>query len=149
MPRLLSILLASAALGCNGPIFVFPGGRLSGEPTATPAEWRFAGDYGTAQLETRPEDPYSVNVTYTVVQGALYVNAGGTESRWVGYLQENPLVRLRLEGALYDLAAERVTDPTEIAAFGRAWTSQSMFRRDPTGFDEVWVYRLVPRMTGS
>ena len=54
-------------------------------------------------------------------------------------------MRLRLDGVLYDLRAERVIDPEEIAAFGKAWTNQSMFRRDPSGLDEVWVYRLVPR----
>lgn len=34
---------------------------------------------------------------------------------------------------------------SEIAAFGKAWTDQSMFRRDPTQLDEVWLYRLVKR----
>ena len=41
--------------------------------------------------------------------------------------------------------AERVTDSAEIAAFGEAWTSQSVFRRDPRELDEVWLYRLAPR----
>jgi hypothetical protein len=60
-------------------------------------------------------------------------------------IASNPLVRLRMDGALYDLKAERVVDADETAAFGEAWTNQSMFRRDPTGLDEVWLYRLVPR----
>ncbi len=57
----------------------------------------------------------------------------------------DPRVRLRMDGVLYDLRAERVTDSAEIAEFAAAWTSQSMFRRDPTALDEVWLYRLVPR----
>lgn len=61
------------------------------------------------------------------------------------HMTVNPLVRLRLEGSLYDLRADRVTDDAEIAAFGKAWTDQSMFRRDPAELDEVWVYRLVAR----
>ncbi len=50
-----------------------------------------------------------------------------------------------MDGVLYDLRTERVLDADEIAAFAEAWTSQSMFRRDPTGLDEVWIYRLVSR----
>ena len=50
-----------------------------------------------------------------------------------------------MDGVLYDLSAERVTDPDEIAVFAKAWTSQSMFRRDPAGLDEVWLYRLISR----
>jgi hypothetical protein len=57
----------------------------------------------------------------------------------------NPDVRLRLEGVIYELRADRVTAPAEIAGFAQAWTSQSMFRRDPTELDEVWIYRLRAR----
>ena len=90
-------------------------------------------------------DPYSVNIAFTVLDGRLYINAGDTETQWVKNIASNPLVRLRMDGALYDLRAERVMDADEIAAFAGAWTSQSMFRRDPTGLDEVWIYRLVSR----
>jgi hypothetical protein len=38
-----------------------------------------------------------------------------------------------------------VTDEGEIAKFGKAWTDQSMFRRDPSELEEVWLYRLAPR----
>ena len=143
--RLVSILLIFTVLGCNGPTMLLPGGALDGEARSAPSDWAFAGDYGTVQLETRPEDPYSVNIAFTVIDGRLYINAGGTETRWVKNLTLNPLVRLRMDGALYDLRAERVTGADEIAAFAKAWTSQSLFRRDPTGYDEVWIYRLVSR----
>ena len=143
--RLLALPLVLAALGCNGPIGLLPGGELDGEARSAPADWAFAGDYGTVQLESRPEDPYSVNIAFTVLDGRLYINAGDTETQWVKNIASNPLVRLRMDGALYDLRAERVMDADEIAAFAGAWTSQSMFRRDPTGLDEAWIYRLVSR----
>ena len=57
----------------------------------------------------------------------------------------NPAVRLRIDSALYDLRAERATDGATVAAFAKAWTSQSTFRRDPTELDVVWIYRLVAR----
>ena len=141
----LAVVLAFLTQGCNGPVFVLPGGSLDGEVRATPADWSFAGDYGTVQLETRPDDPYSVNIAYTVVDGRLYINAGDTETQWVKNMDGDPRVRLRLDGALYELRAERIADEGEIAVFGKAWTDQSMFRRDPTELDPVWLYRLVAR----
>lgn len=143
--RLLALPLILAALGCNGPMGLLPGGELNGEARPAPADWAFAGDSGIVQLETRPEDPYSVNIAFTVLGGRLYINAGDTETQWVKNIASNPQVRLRLDGVLYDLRAERVMDADEIAAFAGAWTSQSMFRRDPTRLEGVWLYRLVSR----
>ncbi len=143
--RLLPLMLVVTALGCNGPFVVFPGGALEGDVRPAPADWAFAGDYGFIQLETRPEDPYSVNIVYTVMKGQLYINAGDTETQWVKNMNEDPLVRLRLDGKLYELRATRVTDNTEITAFGEAWTAQSMFRRDPSKLDLVWIYRVAGR----
>ncbi|MBW2363356.1 MAG: hypothetical protein JRG84_20865 [Deltaproteobacteria bacterium] len=61
----LSLLVALATSGCNGPFGLLPGGALEGEARPLPPEWSFAGDYGTAQLQTKPEEPYSVNLAYT------------------------------------------------------------------------------------
>ena len=86
-----------------------------------------------------------MNLVYTRMDGVLYVNAGDTETQWVVNMSEDPDVRLRIDGAIYPLRAERCTDAEEIARFGRVWTAQSRFRRDPSDLDEVWIYRLVPR----
>lgn len=143
--RLLPLLAVLTTAGCNGPFLLLPGGKLEGESAPVPTDWAFAGDAGTVQIETRPEDPYSVNVAYTVLEGRLYVNAGDSETRWARNIAADPRVRLRMGGMLYELRAERVQDADEIAAFGRAWTGQSIFRRDPTRLDEVWLYRLASR----
>ncbi len=143
--RLLALLLVLAGSGCDGPFALLPGGQLDGEVKPAPSDWAFAGDSGTVQLETRSEAPYSGNVAYTVVAGQLYINAGDTETQWVKNMTASPLVRLRMDGALYQLRAARVTDTAEISKFGEAWTIQSVFRRDPAKLDEVWVYRLVAR----
>ncbi len=140
-----AVLLLAASAGCSGPTFLLPGGKLDGEVKPAPSDWAFVGEYGTAQIETRPADPYSVNVGFTVLDGRVYVNAGDTETQWVKNIGADPRVRLRIDGDLYDLRAERVTDSAETAAFAKAWTSQSTFRRDPSQFDEAWIYRLVQR----
>ena len=143
--RLVSSLLAVIALACNGPLGLLPGGKLAGESRSTPSDWSGVAKSGTVQLETRPEDPYSVNISYRVLDGVLYINAGDTETEWVKNIAVNPDVVLRLDGSLYSLRAQRVSDPAEIARFGKEWTGQSMFLRDPANFDEVWVYRLTSR----
>lgn len=140
------LVVVLAVSGCSGPFGLLPGGLLDGEARSAPGDWGFAGGYGTAQLETQPDDPYSVNLAFTVLDGRLYINAGDTETQWVKNMTADPLVRLRIEGTIYLLRAERVTDRAEIATFGKVWASQSRFLRDPAELeDEVWVYRLVAR----
>jgi hypothetical protein len=143
--RCLLLALSVASLGCNGPFLLLPGGALSGEATPVPADWSFAGSAGTAQLETRGDAPYSVNIAYTVVGGALYINAGDTETQWVKNIAAEPNVRLRIDDALYDTRAGRVSDAAEIDAFAEAWSNQSFFRRDPRKLERVWIYRIVAR----
>ena len=143
--RLVSSLLAVIALACNGPLGLLPGGKLAGESRSMPSDWKGVSKSGTVQLETRPEDPYSVNISYRVLDGVLYINAGDTETEWVKNIAVNPDVVLRMDDSLYSLRAQRVSDPGEIARFGKEWTGQSMFLRDPANFDEVWVYRLTSR----
>jgi len=144
---LLSTLVAGV-LACSGPLAVLPGGQLPGqlaEAGAVPTDWSVAGEYGFFKLETRPSDPYSVNIAFTVVGGALYAYAGATETQWVKNMEKNPLVVVGMDGTLYPLRATRVTDSNEIEEFGAAWTSQNSFHRDPKDSEEVWLYRLSRR----
>ena len=142
--RLLSLLLFIAVSGCNGPFMLLPGGELDGEVKPSPSDWSFIEGYGMSELETRPEDPYSVNVAVTVIEGTLYINAGDTETEWVKNMEADPLVRLRIHGEVYELKAHRVTDDAEMQAFAVEWTKNS-WARDPTTLEEVWVYRLEAR----
>jgi len=110
-----SILLAA----CGGPVGPFAGGRLSGDVERDPiADWSFANQYALMQVETRPENPYSVNVHFYVVEGRLYIEAGRDRSfsRWRRLLWENPDVRVRFGERVYEVTAVEVTDPEEIAA---------------------------------
>jgi hypothetical protein len=130
--------------GCGGPVAVFPGGALDGPVKPTPASFAFAEDAGTIQLETRPEAPYSVNIACAVVGDDLYVSAGDNRSQWVENMEANPLVRLRIDGDVYELRSQRVTDDAEMRAFADEWTKHS-WARDPTTLDEVFVYRMEAR----
>ncbi len=122
---LLALLLVS---GCGGPFLVFPGGALSGEVVNEPvADWSFADDR-FIELETRPADPYSVQLNYFVRDGKLYIDPA-EDRRWHDYIREDPNVRARLGGKVYPLRAVLVGKPGEIE-----------------GFDaDRFVYRLDPR----
>ena len=143
--RIFPLFISGFVLACGGPLGLLPGGKLAGPVEPPPADWSAAGEYGHIELETRPEDPYSVNIAYTVMDGQLYANAGDTETQWVQNIADDPRVLIRMDDVLYPLMAERVTDADEIARFGKAWTSQGYFYRDPAELGEVWVYRLLPR----
>jgi hypothetical protein len=139
------LLVALLTLACRGPFLLLPGGKLSGEVKPAPQSFAFAKDAGTIQLETHPEEPYSVNVSGVVVNDGLYVNAGDTRTKWVQNIDVSPLVRARVKGDVYELKARRVTEKAEIDAFSVAWLDLGAMRRDPRKLGEVWIYELEPR----
>lgn len=140
------LLLSILACSCGGgPFLLFSGGKLDGQVKPTPASFALPGNRQTIQLETRPEDPYSVNVSGAVVEGQLYVSAGDTLSRWAANIEANPLVRARVAGSIYELRARRVVEKPELQAFAVVWTSGNTWSRDPLKLGEVWVYQLGPR----
>jgi len=141
--RSIAFVFLALIMGCSGPLPFMSGGELSGEEEPAPKEWVFEEDFGVIQLETRPDDPYSVNIAYTQRAGRLYIYAGDTETQWVQNMQDNPLVRLRHSDVIYTLRAERVLDPDEISNFAEAWNDASIFHRDPAELDEVWLYYLT------
>lgn len=143
-PTLIVTLALPALWACGGPFAVFPGGALDGPVKPAPGSFEFARDAGTVQLETNPLDPYSVNIACAVADEKLYVSAGENQSQWVENMEADPRVRIRIKGDIYELNARRVTDATEMQAFADEWMKNS-WARDPTQFEEVWVYNLVAR----
>ena len=121
-------LVGVCVTACGGPLLVFPGGRLSGEEVAEPVEdWSFVTD-SFVDLETRPDDPYSVELNYFVKDGNLYIDPAEGR-RWLEYLRADPNVRARFGGKVYPLTAVLVGQPGELP-----------------GFDaDRFVYRLDPR----
>ena len=136
------LLMLSA---CDGPFIFMAGGELSGTVAETPDTWELERDSAVAQLETRPEEPYSVNFTYVQMNGRFYVYAGDTRTNWVQHIEQNPLVRVRVEDTIYPARAVRVMSADELTEFAAVWTSLSSFQRDPLAFEEVWLYRLEAR----
>ena len=126
----LAIALAVAA--CGGPFLAIPGGRLAGDVVTTPiADWSFA-DETWLELETRLDDPYSVQLNYFVRDGKLYIDPAEGRT-WLDHLRADPRARVRLSGKVYPVAAVLAGKPGELAGF------------DP----ERFVYRLDSRSEGG
>ena len=149
----LSLVLLLQVVGC-GPIGPIPGGRLSGELGPRPsADWRFAEDEKTAQLETRPEDPHSVNTWFVSLGPDLYVPTSmilgpkdPTDRTWVTHVVANPMVRIRLGDHLYERVAIRVTDAPEYdRARDALETKYGIDRSERDPEREIWIFRLDAR----
>ena len=126
--RLVSIQLVSIWLvGCGGPFLVIPGGELSGEVVSDRVEdWSFATD-SFVDLETRPEDPYSVELNYFVKQGKLYVDPAEGRT-WLAHIRADPRVRVRFGDRIYPLTAVLVGRPGELEGFD---SDRFVYRLDP------------------
>jgi len=150
---LLVSIVALGVLGC-GPIGPLPGGRLSGEvgpPDAS--DWSAVAQEQTLHLETRPEDPHSVNTWFVVLGPRLYVPTSmirgpkdPAERDWVANVQADPNVRLRIDGIVYERTAKRVEAGAEYDDARAAL--EKKYKRDPEDRDPervIWIFRMDPR----
>ncbi|MBW2359701.1 MAG: hypothetical protein JRG84_02250 [Deltaproteobacteria bacterium] len=145
MRSLTLLMLCLLTIGCE-PIVMIPGGALSGEVQRTPESWAFTDAVKVVQLETRPVDPYSVNIWVTAMEEALYIAAGGgEETEWVHHLREDPFVRLRVGEAIYELRVARADDAATRAAFLEAAKKKYNFDPEDEGASKAILYRLDRR----
>ena len=104
------------AIACGGPIGIVPGGALSGEEATANAWTEVVSDSGTLELETRPEDPYSVRVGYVFRAGNVYIDPA-EDRAWYQNLKADPSVRVRFDNRVYRARAVPVTDAAELEGF--------------------------------
>ena len=139
------LFVVGLVVGCGGPFLLLPGGVLEGTTLATPSDWAFTDAVSTVQVETRPEDPYSINIWAVALDESLYLHAGGNRTAWVEILEVNPLVRVAVEGSIYELAAVRVEEKDEFARFADAYETKYGTRPRNEKIEEIYVYRLSGR----
>ena len=106
-------VLLLTLVGCGDPISMLPGGALSGQVAAPPADWTALANVDTIQVEFRPSDPYSHNIWAVGIGHDLYIATGADGTRWTPFVAADPLVRARIGTALYELSAAAVTDAVE------------------------------------
>ena len=136
---------ALVTLAC-GPIVMVPGGELSGEVVPAPASWDFTDEVDTVQLETRPSDPYSVNIWALAIADSIYVVAGGgDETTWARHIEADPRVRLRVNDKLYELTAVAANSDADRALFLTAAKKKYDFDSEGENTEKAVLYRLNPR----
>ncbi len=120
-------LSAALLLACGGPLLIIPGGALAGTVVTEPVDdWSFVSDH-FVDLETRPEDPYSVELNYVVREGKLYIDPAEGRT-WLEHIRSNPLVRVRFGDEVYPLEAVLVGRPGELEGFD---ADRFIYRLDP------------------
>ena len=142
--RLIAAPLFLLISGC-GPFLLLPGAKLNGATAAVPSDWSITDEVNTVQLETNPEDPYSVNIWAVGMGPLLYAHAGANRSRWVENMEDNPDVRLRVAGEIYDLRASRVEGQDEFDRFSDAYQQKYGSRPRNENVDEAYLFRLEGR----
>jgi hypothetical protein len=142
-----TILIALAAVvtltGCD--FIPFSGGKLEGKLAQAPADWAAIARPDVIRLETQPSDPYSVKLWIVGKGPLLYVHAGANRAAWVEHIEADANVRLLIDGNLYELVAERVTDPGEFDAFGDLYEAKYGHRPRNEDVDQAYLFRLGAR----
>ena len=131
--------------GCSSESLPFAGGELEGREVPAPEDWTQVAKREIVQLETRPEDPYSVNI-WVISQGPyLHIFAGGTRAEWVDHIDANADVRLKIGEEIYLLRAQRVLDADEFERFARGWKSKYGRRPWNEDVNDTYLFRLTAR----
>lgn len=130
----------------DGPLGPIPGGALVGPVNSNPnPEWSNLEQ--VIELEIRPEKPWSLSVWNAVIDGELYVpSAMGARRRWTAVALEEPMVRVRTRGQIYERRIEKVEDPALRLRIGRAIAERyGATSPESAETDTTWYFRLAPR----
>lgn len=132
MPRALRFVLPLLVtlVACGGPLGIIPGGELSGTEASASSWSGVVSESGTLELETRPEDPYSVRIGFVLRDGKVYIDPA-EERGWYQHLKANPSVRVRIHERVYRARAVAVTDPAELEGFDPERRVQRLELVDP------------------
>ena len=136
-------LFACLLLAACGPIFMIPGGALSGTVTPAPDDWSFTEAIENFQLETRPSDPHSVTIWGVAMNEHFYVGTS-PDTAWGQYVADDPRVRLRAGDELYELRAEP-GDPAERDAVWAAIQRKYDYALEAEQKESGIFFRLVAR----
>ncbi len=133
------IVIISLLASCTDPIVMVPGGKLKGLVTPAPSTWSEVP--GVVQLEVQPSDPYSLNIWAVVSNGNLHVATRA--AKWVPMLEASREVRVKIDGKIYELRADRLTESAELENVAKAYMNK--YELEEPMQPETSVYRLKAR----
>ncbi len=97
------------------------------------------------QIETDPDDPYSVNVWAVGIGADVYVATGEDGTNWTERIEGDPSVRLRTNGNIFPLRASAVTEMAERERVVKAYLKKYGVDDDEGWVDTGKIYRLDRR----
>ncbi len=133
----------------DGPLGPIPGGHMSGPVNADPhPDWSQVER--VIELEIRPSKPWSLSIWAVEVDGELYSPSGfGARRRWPTVALQDPRVRIRSHGQVYERTLERVTDAALKQKLRAAVAARYGFDADNDARDETtWFFHYAPRAPG-
>jgi hypothetical protein len=143
------MIVALLAAGCIDPQDRRPGLWLRGTETSEAiSDWTFTDAHPEIAIEVRT--PYGLRHSVTIVcaqrDGQLYVGARNPATkRWVSYVQNDPAVRLGMDGTIYPVRLEPLASSEEREAVVRAYAEK--YQRPllpPEERPEILYFRVVP-----
>lgn len=137
------IVVATLLVGCGGPLAVIPGGKLSGQAQTPPLDWTDVPEI--IQLETRPSDPYSINIWSVGIGRDLYIGTSADGTTWSEFIDANSKVRVRIGSSLYELNTTSVNDPQERSDVVAAYVSKYDLDGEDNWVETGLIFRLDRR----
>jgi hypothetical protein len=147
----IALLGAAALFGGLGPLAMVPGGVLWGELRAPRSDWSFTDAVREIQVQTHVGPlPWSVTTWVLSEGGELFVAASDCDRVWTRRVTADPEVRIRIDGAIYELRARRENDPAVGARIAPVVLHKylgiaSDSARFVAGESRGCVFRLEPR----
>lgn len=138
-------MATTAGLLTSCDLIPFSSGELSGTLQSIPDSWTNKATAKVIELETNPEDPYSVKLWIIGDNQKLYVHAGANRATWVEHLQQNAKAKVLIDNNLYELVAQRVTKQAEFDQFSALY--EVKYGRRPRNEDvrEAYLFSLTAR----
>jgi hypothetical protein len=144
------VVLSTLVAGCLDPKDRRPGLRLSGTVvTETVDDWSFADANREIYIEVATPYlvPHSVTIVCAALDGRLYVGARHPMTkRWVGYVERNPEVRLKIGDDVYEERLVPVDNAAEHDAVYDAYAAKYGWQAGPTAErPPMLFFRVVAR----
>jgi hypothetical protein len=110
---LLPVLGFIVLFGGFGPIGPVPGGVLWGETHEPESDWSFTDSIKEIQVQTHVGVlPWSVTTWVLSSEGELFLAAGNCERIWTNRVKQDPDIKVRIAGKVYEMRARQETGRT-------------------------------------
>ena len=140
---MLPLILAIAFIGGCADYLPFSFGKLPGKELPYPDYWDQLAVADIIQLETRLEDPYTINLWIISMENQLYIHAGENKTEWVTHMENDPVVRVGFNDRIFRLKAERVKDQTIFDKFNSVYEAKYGYTtRVSELHDGLYFFRL-------